>query len=220
MLKPVKHVQDLLAENAELVARLKLADEQNRRLQQETERLKGLQPENQRLSERVMLLEEEVRWFKEQYFGRSSQKSTSEISAEQKLLFNEAEVLAAIEAADAAQAARTTAISAHERKAHSGGREAIAAHLPRKEIVHDLPNEQKHCEHEGVCWAMERIGQEIERALSLRAAQGVGGTADPAEVGLWPMPPGRTHRPVPGADPAQEQCQRVASGLSGRQQVR
>jgi transposase len=160
VLKPLKHVQDLLAENAELVARLKLADEQSRRLQQETERLKGLKPENQRLSERVMLLEEEVRWFKEQYFGRSSQKSTSEISAEQKLLFNEAEVLAAIEAADAAQAARTTAISAHERKAHSGGREVIPAHLPRKEIVHDLPNEQKHCEHEGVCWAMDRIGQE------------------------------------------------------------
>ena len=161
VLKPVKHVQDLLAENAELLARLKLADEQNHRLQQETERLKGLKPENQRLSERVMLLEEEVRWFKEQYFGRSSQKSTSEISAEQKLLFNEAEVLAAIEAADAPQAARTTAISAHERKTHTGGREVIPAHLPRKEIVHDLPNERKHCEHEGVCWAMDRIGQEI-----------------------------------------------------------
>ncbi len=152
---------DLLAENAELVARLKLAEVQNRRLQQETERLKGLKPENQRLSERVMLLEEEVRWFKEQYFGRSSQKSTAEISAEQKLLFNEAEVLAAIEAADAAQAARTTGISAHERKAHTGGREVIPSHLPRKEIVHDLPNEQKHCEHEGVCWAMDRIGQEM-----------------------------------------------------------
>jgi transposase len=161
VLKPVKHVQDLLAENAELIARLKLADEQNRRLQQQTERLQGLKPENQRLSERVMLLEEEVRWFKEQYFGRSSQKSTAEISAEQKLLFNEAEVLAAIEAADAAQAARTTAISAHERKGHSGGREAIPAHLPRKEIVYDLPTEKKHCEHGGVCWAMECIGQEI-----------------------------------------------------------
>ena len=60
MLKPVRHVQDLLAENAELVARLKLADEQNRRLQQETEHLGGLKPENQRLSERVMLLEEEL----------------------------------------------------------------------------------------------------------------------------------------------------------------
>lgn len=64
---------------------------------------------------RLMLLEEEVRWFKEQYFGRSSQKSSSEMNSEQKLLFNEAEVLAAIEAADAAHAARTLQISAHER---------------------------------------------------------------------------------------------------------
>jgi transposase len=161
VLKPIQHIQDLQAKQAELLAKQKVIDEQIRQLQRENERLRGLKPENERLSERVMLLEEEVRWFKEQYFGRSSQKSTSEISAEQKLLFNEAEVLAAIEAADAAQAARTTQISAHERKAHTGGREAIPAHLPRKQILHDLPNAQKHCEHEGVCWAMDRIGEEI-----------------------------------------------------------
>jgi transposase len=161
VLKPIQHIQDLQAKHAELLAKQKLVDEQIRQLQRENERLRGLKPENERLSERVMLLEEEVRWFKEQYFGRSSQKSTSEISAEQKLLFNEAEVLAAIEAADAAQAARTTQISAHERKAHTGGREAIPAHLPREQILHDLPNAQKHCEHEGVCWAMDRIGEEI-----------------------------------------------------------
>jgi len=35
VLKPLKHVQDLLAENAELAARLKLADERTGRLQQE-----------------------------------------------------------------------------------------------------------------------------------------------------------------------------------------
>jgi Transposase C of IS166 homeodomain len=63
-----------------------------------------------------VLLEEEGRWFKEQFFGRSSQKSSSDISADQKMLFNEAEVLAAIEAAEAAQAARSTTIQAHERK--------------------------------------------------------------------------------------------------------
>jgi predicted nuclease with TOPRIM domain len=80
MLKPLKHVQDLRAENAELAARLKLADERTSRLQREIESLQGLKRENTRLSERVMLLEEEVRWFKEQFFGRSSQKSTSEMS--------------------------------------------------------------------------------------------------------------------------------------------
>ena len=161
MLEKIKHVTDVLARNAELTTKLNLSDQQIQALQREVTHLEVLKGENERLSERLMLLEEEVRWYKEQFFGRSSQKTPAEISAEQKLLFNEAEVLAAIEAADAAQAARTTQIAAHERKRHSGGREAIPAHLPRKEIVHDLPNEQKHCEHEGVCWAMERIGEEV-----------------------------------------------------------
>ena len=151
VLEPIKQARDLQAKNAELTARVKLSDEQLQRLQQQ----------NEHLTERLMLLEEEVRWYKEQFFGRSSQKSPADMAAEQKLLFNEAEVLAAIEAADAAHAARTTPIAAHERKRHSGGREAIPAQLPRKEIVHDLANEQKHCEHDGVCWAMERIGEEV-----------------------------------------------------------
>lgn len=158
MIKEIKNAQDLQAKNAELIAKLKVSEEQIRRLSQENERLK---PKNQHLSERVMLLEEEVRWFKEQFFGRSSQKSSSEMNAEQKLLFNEAEVLAAIQAADAAHEAHTTEIAAYKRKAHTGGREAIPAHLPRKDIVHDVPNEAKHCEHEGACWCMDRIGEEI-----------------------------------------------------------
>ena len=161
VLDQIKHVQDLLAKNAELGARLKLSDEQIQHLQRENEKLRALEGERAHLAERLMLLEEEVRWYKEQFFGRSSQKTPAEMSAEQKLLFNEAEVLAAIEAADAAHAARSTKIAAHERKVHTGGREPIPEHLPRKDIVHDLPNEQKHCQHEGVCWAMERIGEEV-----------------------------------------------------------
>ena len=159
MLDAIKNVQEILAKNAELASKVKLSDEQLQRLQEK----------NERLSERLMLLEEEVRWYKEQFFGRSSQKSPAEMAAEQRLLFNEAEVLAAIEAADAAHAARTTQIAAHERKRHSGGREVIPAHLPRKEIVHDLPNEQKHCEHDGVCWAMERIGDEVSERYHYEA---------------------------------------------------
>lgn len=59
-----------------------------------------------RHSERVVLLEEELRWLKAQYYGRSIQQSDlCEGSPDQQLLFNEAEVLAAIEAADQAHAA-------------------------------------------------------------------------------------------------------------------
>lgn len=159
MLDAIKNVQEILAKNAELASKVKLSDEQLQRLQEK----------NEHLSERLMLLEEEVRWYKEQFFGRSSQRSPAEMAAEQKLLFNEAEVLAAIEAADAAHAARTSTIAAHERQRHSGGREVIPAHLPRKEIVHDLRNAEKHCEHEGVCWAMERIGEEVSERYHYEA---------------------------------------------------
>ena len=89
-----------------------------------------------------MLLEEEVRFLKDQIYGRSSEKLPGVgVSPDQKMLFNEAEVLAAIEAAEAAEAQRATTVAAHERqkRPHSGGREAIPAHLPRVEILHDLP---------------------------------------------------------------------------------
>jgi transposase len=169
VLGPVKNVQDILAKNAELSSRLKVSDEQIRQLQEENQRLKALQPQNQRLSERLLLLEEEVRWFREQYFGRSSQKSASEVSPDQKMLFNEAEVRAAIEVAEAAHAARTNTVQTHERQRHNGGREAIPEHLPRKDIVHDLPNARKYCEHDGACWAMDCIDQEISERYHYEA---------------------------------------------------
>jgi hypothetical protein len=44
VLKEIKNARDLLAKNAELVAKLKVSDERIRRLQQENKRLK---PKNQ-----------------------------------------------------------------------------------------------------------------------------------------------------------------------------
>lgn len=73
MLAPIKNIQEILAKNAELTARLKVSDERNRRLREENDRLNKLQPQNERLTERVVLLEEEVRWLKAQFFGHSSQ---------------------------------------------------------------------------------------------------------------------------------------------------
>jgi transposase len=153
----------LLDKNAELAARLKVSEKSLRQLKQAHEQL---QAEHRHTLERKMLLEEEVRFLKNQIYGRSSEKLPGEgVSADQKMLFNEAEVLASIKAAEAAEAQRTTAVAAHERqnRPHSGGREAIPAHLPRVEVLHDLPQHEKWCthEHEGACWAKECIGREI-----------------------------------------------------------
>jgi len=78
------------------------------------------------------------------------------------MLFNEAEVLAAIEAADEAHRQRTTKIDAHERKRSAdAGRKAIPEHFPRIEIEHDLEPEQKLCTKCAVPHPLTRIGQEI-----------------------------------------------------------
>ncbi len=156
--------QEILSQNAELLARVRLAE------QLAVERaaaLKALQKENARLKserthycERVVLLEEELRWIKSQYFGTSSQKTdATAVNPDQSMLFNEVEVLAAIEAAEEAQRQRTTKVDAHERQ-HTGGRKAIPKHFPRIEIEHDLPEAQKICTKCLVPHPLKRIGRE------------------------------------------------------------
>jgi len=128
-----------------------------RELQKQNEQLKS---ERAHYCERVVLLEEELRWMKAQYFGTSSQKTdAAAANPDQAMLFNEAEVLAAIEAADQADRQRVTKVGAHERQ-HTGGRKAIPAHFPRIEIPHDLPEEQKICTKCPVPHPLKRIGQE------------------------------------------------------------
>jgi transposase len=145
--------------NTELSVRLKVAEEQLRLLRDENRQLKS---ELTQKNERTVLLEEELRWLKAQYYGRSIQKSDlCEGNPDQQMLFNEAEVLAAIEAADQAHAARTSRIESHDRKrAPDSGRKAIPEHFPRIVIEHDLPAEQTMCTKCAVPHPLTRIGQE------------------------------------------------------------
>jgi transposase len=170
VLAPNKNPAALADKNTELAVRLKISEEQNRLLRAENERLKQLEQaheqlksEHQQTVERKVLLEEEVRWLKAQYYGRSTQSTdAAEENPDQRLLFNEAEVLAAIEAADEAHRHRTTKIDAHERKRSAdSGRKAIPGHFPRIEIEHDLAPEQKMCTKCAVPHPLTRIGQEI-----------------------------------------------------------
>jgi len=126
-------------------------------------RVQRLEEENQQqiahiahLTERNTLLVEEVQWLKSQLFGRSSEKSTADVSPDQRMLFNEAEVLAAIAAADAK--AGTQSVGAHERSAKPG-RKAIPEKFPRKQVVHDIPENEKVCPLDGT--PLKRIGEEI-----------------------------------------------------------
>ena len=170
MLAPNKNPVALTNKITELAVRLNVSEEQNRLLRAETQRLKQIEQTLQQVKgelekaiERKVLLEEEVRWLKAQYYGRSTQSSdAAEQNPDQKMLFNEAEVLAAIEAADEAHRQRTTKIDAHERKRSAdAGRKAIPEHFPRIEIEHDLAPEQKMCTKCAVPHPLTRIGQEI-----------------------------------------------------------
>lgn len=119
------------------------------------EQLEQLQQQNAALSASVDLLKEENRWLKAQLFGRSSEKrAADEISPDQaKLLFNEAEAIA--HAPSASAAPESLRIPAHERK--KPGRKALPSELPRVEIVHDLPEAEKRCTHDGA--TLEVIGE-------------------------------------------------------------
>jgi len=167
VLAPNKNQAALLNKNTELAVRLKVSEAQNRWLREEIQRLKALEQSHEQLkkelaqkTERTMLLEEELKWLKAQYYGRSTHNSdAAEENPDQRMLFNEAEVLAAIEAADAAHAARTTTVEAHARKrSPDSGRKAIPEHFPRIVIEHDLPTEQKMCTKCAVPHPLTRMG--------------------------------------------------------------
>jgi hypothetical protein len=90
----------------------------------------------------------------------------------QRLLFNEAEVLAAIEAADEAHRQRTTKVDAHERKCSpDSGRKAIPEHFTRIEIEHVLAPELKMCTLVRSASSADPHRTRDPRVLSLRAAE-------------------------------------------------
>ena len=127
-------------------------------------RLAELEARDSARDERLRLLEEENRWLKAQLYGRSSEKRPVEDhSPDQAWLFNEIEVLAAA----APEAPETITIPAHDRAKR--GRKKLAADLPRVEIVHDLPEEQKVCPVDGT--ALERIGEETSEQLEFIPAR-------------------------------------------------
>ena len=123
--------QKILSENAELNARLKLAEniaaQRANELEAAKKELEQLRAERTHYCERVVLLEEELSWIKSQYFGSISQKQdAATVNPDQPLLFNEAEVLSAIAAAEEAHQQRTTQVKAHEKNRSHRSAPALA----------------------------------------------------------------------------------------------
>jgi transposase len=134
-------------------------------LPEEIEALKALYlravADAERLRHQVEFLQEQLRLMLHQRFGRSSEQSPSP----QLSLFNEAEQR--VDAEDSAEADEgDIEVPAHTRR--RGGRAPLPEHLPRLEVIHDLPEAEKTCP----CGcALTHIRDESSEQLDILPAQ-------------------------------------------------
>jgi hypothetical protein len=112
-------------------------------LPDELEALKALYvsevAESTRLRHQVGFLGEQLRLMLHQRFGHCSEQRGA---SPQLSLFNEAEQTDDVVAA-AAPPAKPIEVPAHTRR--HGGRVPLPEHLPRLEVIHDLPEAEKIC---------------------------------------------------------------------------
>lgn len=128
-----------------------------------------LQQENDLLREKlaqqethVKLLEEKLRLMMTRKFAASSEKS----SPDQYGLFNEAEDGSNEAAVEATRMDEIT-VQSHQRKKKP--RVSIPKDLPRDDIIHDIPDADKVCPHDGA--ALEVIGSDDHEQLDIIPAQ-------------------------------------------------
>jgi transposase len=113
-------------------------------------------------AEELRTLREYIRLLKHQRFGRKSEQANEA----QIWLFNEAE--ATVPETDPGEEADDSVfVEGHTRKKR--GRKPLPDWIPRVEILHDLPDEEKVCGEDGT--ALERIGEEVCEQLEFVPAK-------------------------------------------------
>ena len=143
---------------------LALFIEENRRLRDENGQLVThngeLVTENGELAKKLEIYSDQISWYENKLFGRSSEKLSAE-ELEQMRLFDEIEKTLAGES-EQDQAPTTTEVPAHSRGRPV--RRPLPDSLPRQERILDIPEQDKHCKcgHELV-----RIGEESSEKLDV-----------------------------------------------------
>jgi len=117
-----------------------LVADQTTKLADVTARNEQLTTENQHYKTRVLTLQEQLNLALARRYAASSEK----ISPDQVCMFNEAEV--AVDTVPDADDDLIT-VPAHTRKKR--GRKPLPENLPRVDVVHDLPESERRCEHDG-----------------------------------------------------------------------
>jgi transposase len=116
----------------------------------------------QQLGAEIKRLQEKHNILIAKRFGPSSEKSDNR----QLGLFNEAEATEP-EQAEEDETAQSVTVPSHTRQ--KPGRKPLPDYIERVEVLHDLPEEEKVCPHDGT--ALERIGEEISEQLDVIPAK-------------------------------------------------
>jgi len=98
---------------------------------------------NEQLKVQVLTLTEQLNLALARRYAASSEK----LSPDQIWLFDEAELEGEAELGTAADDGDEITVAAHKRKKH--GRKALPDHLPRIDVIHELPESMRRCDHDG-----------------------------------------------------------------------
>ncbi len=127
-------VADQLVRNEQLKADKQAAEQKNEQLT----------TENQRYKVQVLTLTEQLNLALARRYAASSEK----LSPDQICLFDEAELDGeAVAGTDADTDDDEIMVAAHKRKKR--GRKALPAHLPRIDVIHEIPESERRCDHDG-----------------------------------------------------------------------
>jgi transposase len=128
------------------------------RLNDVTARNEQLTTENQHYKARVLALTEQLNLALARRYAASSEK----LSPDQIRLFDEAETQAAAPAED-----ETVTVPAHTRRKR--GRKKLPETLPRVDVIHDLPDYERVCPHDGN--PLAEIGEVTSEQLDIIPAK-------------------------------------------------
>jgi len=127
-------------------------------------RIADLERETQQQSARILSLQEQLNLALARRFAARSEK----LSPDQIRLFDEAEADAVATAAEDDEGDQdAVTIPAHRRR--KAGRRSLPETLPRVDVVHDLPEEERYCPHDGR--VLNEIGEVTSEQLDIIPAQ-------------------------------------------------
>lgn len=148
----IEALKALVAQQAALVERLEAAKD-------------AAEQKNARLDAKVLSLQEQLNLALARRYAASSEK----LSPDQIYLFDEAEADALADTDNEAEvdADETVEVTAHTRKKR--GRKPLPDTLPRVDVIHEIPQDQRHCPHDGQL--LTEINQVVSEQLDIIPAQ-------------------------------------------------